>query len=147
MVGVFNIVLPPNSTLTLPATKAGANRSLYYYQGKGLTVENRGIPEYHAVDVVSDKDITLRSNDDSAKILVLQGMPINEPVVQHGPFVMNTRAEIQQAFAEYQQTQFGGGLLVVMTMCMIETRDDSQDIQTVKKKRKVSCCNSSTGKS
>ncbi len=41
-------------------------------------------------------------------MLLLQGRPIGEPVVQHGPFVMTSRAEIEQAFADYRRTGFGG---------------------------------------
>lgn len=107
-VGVYNIKIRPGKSFTLPATAPGVNRTLYFYDGNSLTVDGQNIPEYHAADVEPDRDLKLAAGNEEAKVLVLQGKPINEPVVQHGPFVMNSRQEIQQAFEEYQQTQFGG---------------------------------------
>ncbi len=107
-VAVWNIKLEKGATLKLPKAASGLNRTLYYYKGTGLKINGKTIKDYHAADVKSDAELVLESGATEAKILVLQGKPINEPVVQHGPFVMNTREEIQRAFYDYQQTQFGG---------------------------------------
>ena len=50
--------------------------------------------------------MALKATADS-KVLVVSGEPIPEPVVGHGPFVMNSRAEIQQAFEDYQRGKMG----------------------------------------
>jgi len=58
--------------------------------------------------VQPDIDLVLKNGDTESKLLVLQGKPIGEQVIQYGPFVMNTKEEINQAFEDYHQTAFGG---------------------------------------
>ena len=101
----FESTLPPELRAS---AGAGTVRTLHQFAGKGLTVEGQDIPGPAAVQVQADQSVTIEANRGPIEILLLQGRPIGEPVAQHGPFVMNTRAELEQAFRDYQRTQFGG---------------------------------------
>jgi redox-sensitive bicupin YhaK (pirin superfamily) len=48
----------------------------------------------------------LRTGDDAARLLVVAGKPLREPIAKYGPFVMNTEAELHQAFADYRAGRF-----------------------------------------
>jgi len=107
-VAIFNITLQPGAKFTLPKASAGINRTLYFYLGSQITLAGKPIEKYHSVVVNAAVDLDIVNGPDEARILVLQGKPINEPVIQYGPFVMNTKEEIQQAFNDYHATKFGG---------------------------------------
>ncbi|HXI58104.1 MAG TPA: pirin family protein [Polyangia bacterium] len=108
-VAIWTINMEKNARFTLPAAGHGAHRMLYFFRGSALKVNGQAIPPMHSVRLRSDAAVTLQAGpDDVVELLLLQGRPVGEPVVQYGPFVMNSRAEIQQAFADYQRTQFGG---------------------------------------
>ena len=101
--------MSPGASWTLPAAAgAGTRRTLYFFEGESLRVGDEVVRSHAGIEVRSDVDLRLESGDAESEILLLQGRPIGEPVVQHGPFVMNSRAEIERAFADYQRTRFGG---------------------------------------
>lgn len=108
-VAIWCLKLEAGATWTLPRAKhPEAVRTLYFFAGPSLKIDDRQLTS-HAVAVVrSDVDLPLEAGTDACEVLMLQGRPIGEPVAQHGPFVMNSRAEIQKAFEDYQRTRFGG---------------------------------------
>jgi len=108
-VAIWCIRMAPHATWTLPRTAhQAAVRQLYFFRGASLHVAGDVVDSHAAIRVASDQDIALTAGETACELLLLQGRPIAEPVVQYGPFVMNTRSEIEQAIADYQRTQFGG---------------------------------------
>jgi len=74
-------------------------------------VDGKSIPTRHKVDLDASQQVAIEVphyHDAPTELLMLQGKPIAEPVSKYGPFVMNTRQEIEQAFQDYQRTKFGG---------------------------------------
>ena len=107
-VSIWLIKMDAGAKWTIPPASPEVNRSLYFYRGSQLRVAGIDIPSYHSVDLLADEHVIIESGKDEVYLLILQGQPINEPVVQHGPFVMNTAEEIHKAFYDYRNTQFGG---------------------------------------
>lgn len=107
-VGIYTVVMEPGAHFILPKVSSTLNRNLYYYRGGGIQIENRKIEKKSSIKLVGDQEIIITNGREKSNLLVLEGEPIKEPVVNYGPFVMNTFEEIQQAYQDYQQNQFGG---------------------------------------
>jgi quercetin 2,3-dioxygenase len=100
-VAIWTIRLEPGARFTLPPTSS--NRVLFYFRGGGLKADGNYVAVQHSITGAS----ALENGAEESELLLLQGRPIGEPVVQYGPFVMTTPEEIQQAFVDYRRTRFG----------------------------------------
>ncbi|MGF6199589.1 pirin family protein [Pseudomonas laurylsulfatiphila] len=105
-VDLWDIRLNAGKSLTLDLHE-GRNTALVVLRG---TVQVNGLePVRQGQLALFDRkgdQITLEASED-AVVLLLSGEPIDEPIVGHGPFVMNTEQEIHQAFADFQSGRFG----------------------------------------
>jgi redox-sensitive bicupin YhaK (pirin superfamily) len=108
-VAIWLIELAPTAQWTLPGAQADLNRQLFFFEGESLQLgDGYALAVSNGLTLRSEADLELKNSNSTAKLLLLQGKPIDEPVAQHGPFVMNTRQELQQAFTDYHKDQFGG---------------------------------------
>ncbi|HEY8087905.1 MAG TPA: pirin family protein [Polyangiaceae bacterium] len=106
---IWSIRMAAGAAWRVPAAvDARTVRHLYFFLGGSLHVGGHLQKTHAALRVRGDAEALLQAGPEGSEILLLQGRPIGEPVVQHGPFVMNTPDEIRQALADYRRTGFGG---------------------------------------
>lgn len=110
-VAILLVELDPGAEYTLPKLQSGnANRKIFFYKGSGsVSIDGQKVDllEAATLDCSMDSKI-VNSGNAKAFLLFLQGKPIGEPVVQRGPFVTNTKQEMELVMQRYQRTQFGG---------------------------------------
>jgi redox-sensitive bicupin YhaK (pirin superfamily) len=99
----IDVHLPKDQLFSQP-TPGAHNAFVYVYEGTvrvGEGADATSVPTHAAAFLNSGEQIMVKAESD-ARFLVLAAQPLNEPVVQYGPFVMNTREEIEQAIVDYQ---------------------------------------------
>jgi redox-sensitive bicupin YhaK (pirin superfamily) len=103
-----HVTLAPGAQMTLP-WNTNYNALAYVLAGSGAAgIEAHSVRTGQLAVFVDGDVLTLRGgNSESLDVLLLGGQPIGEPVAAYGPFVMNTKAELQQAFEDFQRGLLG----------------------------------------
>ena len=81
----------------------------YVYEGElalGAGEHSRPLQSQQLAVLGGGTVVRLQAGDAGARVLLVAGRPLREPVVRHGPFVMNTKQEVMQAFVDYQEGRF-----------------------------------------
>jgi hypothetical protein len=101
---IADIAVGPGAVAQVPIPD-GHNGFMFVIDG---TLEAGGrVLHRRELAVLSDKGpLALAAGTEPARVLVIAGKPLREPIAKYGPFVMNTEAELRQAFADYQRGAF-----------------------------------------
>ena len=100
----IDVMLPPGGRFAHPIA-AAHNAFVYPYEGElavGPAGAARRLKSHEAGLLSSGDRLELAAGEEGARFILLAAQPLGEPVAQYGPFVMNTREEIEQAIDDYQ---------------------------------------------
>ncbi len=106
-VQIWTIKLNPNADFVIKGIDENITRTLYFYKGDSITIDTTKVDVKQLIHLDSTLDITIKNASETSYLFFLQGKPINEPLVQHGPFVANSQKGIQEAIQDFRKTQFG----------------------------------------
>ncbi len=107
-VAIWYIEMEPKAGCSLPPASGDINRTLYFFEGDQLAINGTPVASGNLAEVEAKNPMQLLNGNTTGRVLLLQGRAIEEPVVNYGPFVMNTEGEIRQTYLDYRENQFGG---------------------------------------
>jgi len=108
-VAIWHVHMDSGAGWTMPPVAyPDTVRTVYLFAGSSIQIQGAELAADSGALVPPHEPLTLVAGPTPVDCMVLQGRPIGEPVAQYGPFVMNQRAEVEEAFADYRRDGFGG---------------------------------------
>ncbi len=101
---IVDVAVPEHGRVVLPIPSELAGFA-YVFEGLAL-LGGKSVGRKYVAVLGGGDALTIESQTGPVRVLLVAGKPIGEPVARYGPFVMNTRAELQQAFTDYQNGLF-----------------------------------------
>jgi redox-sensitive bicupin YhaK (pirin superfamily) len=96
----LDLALPAGTVFQRPLADE-RNAFVYIYEGDGA-LDGQPLAAHNLAVLGAGDTVSLTAGEQGARFILVAGRPLGEPIVQYGPFVMNTREEIEQAFADYR---------------------------------------------
>ena len=100
----MDIHLDPNAEISVPIPE-NWNAFIYVYEGQ--IESNLSAPKGNLAVLETKGSFDCKANESDTRFILVAGEPLNEPVARGGPFVMNTKGEVLQAFDDYQSGKLG----------------------------------------
>lgn len=97
---IADVCIAPGQSIELPVP-ATHQAMLYVFEG-WLVIDGQDVESAHSVLLGEGSGLRIAAGDQGVRVLLLAGKPLNEPIAQYGPFVMNTQDEIEQALMDYR---------------------------------------------
>lgn len=105
---IWMVEWAPHATLEIPAAAAGMTRFVYQYEGVGAHTNGVTMHNKDLLDLDASVALTLVNGVEASRFLFLQGRPIEEEVVQHGPFLASSHDKLNRAIQSHHEDEFGG---------------------------------------
>lgn len=103
---ILRIDLEEGGEVVIDAVSDTLNRNLYLYEG-GMTIDGQVYASKKSFKLYGDREATLVGGPGGAKLILMEAVPIGEPMINDGPMVMTMEEEICQGYKDFQKNKFG----------------------------------------
>ena len=104
---ILLIEIEPGAKVLIDGVTPSLNRNLYPFEGDFVMVDGERVEGKRHLKMDGEADFVIEAGREPAKLLLLEAEPLNEPIINDGPMIMNTQEEVLQGYRDFWKNQYG----------------------------------------